>query len=153
MSAELPPQVKAVGLTRHNVQPALLSAFGAELLPPSLQGLPVVWRDVPGRLHAATYLPSAQSEALTPEQDVLEPVILGAQVQNGSADERQGGTASGRWPRLHSASTRLPLREQARTLAVRRSTRYTARSAREVSGHLAGISALPCLFSAHLRVP
>lgn len=104
MSAELPPQVKAVGLTRHNAQPALLvvtherpalSAFGAELLPPSLQGLPVVWRDVPGRLHAAAYLPSAQSEALTPEQDGLEPVVLGAQVQNGSADERQAGYGVG----------------------------------------------------------
>ncbi len=61
--AALPPQVKAVGITRHNGQLALLvvtdereglAAFStAELLPRSLHGLPVVLRDVPGRLDAA----------------------------------------------------------------------------------------------------
>lgn len=103
--AALPPQVKAVGITRHNGQLALLvvtdereglAAFStAELLPQSLQGLPVVVRDIPGRLHAAAYLPSAQSQALTPEQEELDPVVLGAQVQNGAADERQGGYGVG----------------------------------------------------------
>lgn len=103
--AALPPHVKAVGITRHNGQPALLvvtdereglaALSTAELLPRSLQGLPVVLRDVPGRLHAAAYLPRAQSQALTPEQEALNPVVLGAQVQNGSADERQGGYGVG----------------------------------------------------------
>jgi hypothetical protein len=103
--AELPPQVKALGVTRRNGQPALLvvtaareglAAFAtAELLPRSLHRLPVVLRDVPGKLHAAAYLPSAQREALTPEQEELDPVVLGAQVQNGAADERQGGYGVG----------------------------------------------------------
>lgn len=99
----LPPQVKAAGLTRHNGQNAVLlvmdtsggvTAQAADLIP-DLQDVPVVTREVPGRLRAATYLPGAQAEALTPEQEVLEPVVLGAQVQNGSADERLGGYGVG----------------------------------------------------------
>lgn len=44
---------------------------------------------------AASYLPGAQSEALTPEQETLEPLVLGAQLQNGAADERRGGYGVG----------------------------------------------------------
>lgn len=103
--AELPQQVKAIGLTRHDGRDALLLitnegtgpvAFATStLLPRSFQGLPVVHREIPGRLRAAHYLPAAQTEALTPEQDVLEPVMLGAQVQNGSADARLSGYGVG----------------------------------------------------------
>ena len=114
---ELPSQIKAVGLTRHNGQAAFLvvtdtsgdaasrdaasrdaagavTAQAAELFP-ELGDVPVVTREVPGRLRAAAYLPGAQADALTPEQEVLEPVVLGAQVQNGSADERLGGYGVG----------------------------------------------------------
>lgn len=52
-------------------------------------------REVSGDLVATGRLPVAQTQALTPEQDVLEPVVLGAQVQNGSADERLGGYGVG----------------------------------------------------------
>lgn len=99
----LPPHVKAVGLTRQGGQNAVLvitdtseglTAQAADLLP-ELSDVPVVTRSVPGRIRAATYLPGAQAEALTPEQEVLEPVVLGAQVQNGSADERLGGYGVG----------------------------------------------------------
>ena len=104
---ELPSQIKAVGLTRHNGQAAFLvvtdasrgtagavAAQAAELFP-ELGDVPVVTLEVPGRFRAAAYLPGAQAEALTPEQEVLEPVVLGAQVQNGSADERLGGYGVG----------------------------------------------------------
>ena len=102
---ELPSQIKAVGLTRHNGQAAFLivtdtsgdtalTAQAAELFP-ELGDVPVVTLEVPGRFRAAAYLPGAQADALTPEQEVLEPVVLGAQVQNGSADERLGGYGVG----------------------------------------------------------
>ncbi len=103
---QLPPEVKAVGVTRHNAQDALLvvlrergvRAFGAETMQDlfsSVSGLPLVMREVSGELRATGQLPVAQSQALTPEQEVLEPVVLGAQVQNGSADERLGGYGVG----------------------------------------------------------
>lgn len=101
----LPPQVKAVGLTRHSGQSALLvvthdqlgvAAFATTELPPrTLRAMLLVLRDVPGRLRAASYLPGAQSEALTPEQETLELLVLGAQLQNGTADEQQGGYGVG----------------------------------------------------------
>ena len=101
-TVQLPPEVKAVGLTRHDAQDALLiivrdrgvRAFGAaegmQDLFGTLPNLPLVMREVSGDLRATANLPVAQTQALTPEQEVLEPVVLGAQVQNGSADERLG---------------------------------------------------------------
>ena len=95
----LPSQIKAVGLTRQDGQAAFLvvtDTFGdtagavtaqASELFPELGDVPVVTLEVPGRFRAAAYLPGAQADALTPEQEVLEPVVLGAQVQNGSAEE------------------------------------------------------------------
>ena len=106
-AVQLPPEVKAVGLTRHDAQDALLvivrdrgvQAFGAaeemQDLFGTLPNLPLVMREVSGDLRATTNLPVAQTQALTPEQEVLEPVVLGAQVQNGSADERLGGYGVG----------------------------------------------------------
>ena len=82
---ELPPQVKAVGLTRQGSRAAFFvvtdasgsvtaqaRAAATDLLP-DLQDVPVVTRDVPGRLRAAAYLPRAQAEALTPEQESSTP--------------------------------------------------------------------------------
>ena len=103
---KLPPEVKAVGLGRHNAHDALLvifreqgvRAFGAESIQDlfgAVPGLPLVMREVSGDLRATGQLPVAQTQALTPEQEVLEPVVLGAQVQNGSADERLGGYGVG----------------------------------------------------------
>ncbi len=103
-SLELPPSIKAVGLTHHRNEPAVLVVLGAsglralsalELPLPELRGLSVVLREIPGELRATAYLPAAQQQALTPEQEALEPVVLGAQVQNGSADERLGGYGVG----------------------------------------------------------
>lgn len=107
----LPPHVKALGLTHQGRRPALfmvtstdgttLSAFREGREPAlsafqdALRSVPVVMRAVPGPLRAAAYLPRAQGEALTPEQEVLDPVVLGAQVQNGAADERLGGYGVG----------------------------------------------------------
>ena len=102
---QLPPEVKAVGVTRHDAQAALLvivreqgvRAFGTDMqdLFGSVSSLPLVMREVSGDLYATGRLPVAQTQALTPEQEVLEPVVLGAQVQNGSADERLGGYGVG----------------------------------------------------------
>ena len=106
-TVQLPPEVKALGLTRHDAQDALLvivrdagvQAFGSGdmhgLFADALPNLPLVMREVSGDLRATMNLPVAQTQALTPEQEVLEPVVLGAQVQNGSADERLGGYGVG----------------------------------------------------------
>ena len=74
-----------------------MRAFGTDMqdLFGSVSSLPLVMREVSGDLYATGRLPVAQTQALTPEQEVLEPVVLGAQVQNGSADERLGGYGVG----------------------------------------------------------
>ena len=106
-TVQLPPDVKAIGLTRHDAQAALLvivrdagvQAFGSGdirgLFADALPNLPLVMREISGNLRATGTLPVAQTQALTPEQEVLGPVVLGAQVQNGSADERLGGYGVG----------------------------------------------------------
>ncbi|ADI14390.1 trypsin-like peptidase domain-containing protein [Truepera radiovictrix] len=105
--APLPPHVKALGLTQRARRPALfvvtyagsraLSALSSAEAPlrAALPEVPMVVRETPGPLRAASYLPRAQGEALTPEQEVLDPVVLGAQIQNGAADERSGGYGVG----------------------------------------------------------
>ncbi len=104
-AVQLPPEVKAVGLGRQDEQDALLvivrnagvRAFGTEMqdLFGEVSSLPLIMREVSGDLYATGRLPVAQTQALTPEQEVLEPVVLGAQVQNGSADERLSGYGVG----------------------------------------------------------
>jgi hypothetical protein len=97
----LPPHIKALGLTQRGRRPALfvvtyagsralsaLSSVEAQWQA-ALPNVPMVVRETPGPLRAA-YLPRPQGEALTPEQEVLDPVTLGAQIQNGAADERLG---------------------------------------------------------------
>lgn len=102
--SDLPSVVKAVALTRHDHRAAVLlllhrqetprASAALELLP-DVRGYPVVVREVPGELWASAYLPAAQQAALTPEQEVLDPVVLGGQLQNAGAAERLGGYGVG----------------------------------------------------------
>lgn len=106
-----PPEVQALALTRQDGRDALLVIVTAPARAfraagrvelggggPALEvptRVPVVLRAAPGPARPEVLVPRPLAEGSLPEQETLDPLVMGAQVQNADADERDGLTEQG----------------------------------------------------------